>query len=82
MFDYTFTDGINESHSRYQGFLQEADARRLAKLATASQRKLSDRVLYRVGEMLVAFGDNLKRRQARDMASLGMGLQFKEQPEN
>jgi hypothetical protein len=46
---------------------QEAEEYRMAKLAQAGRQSFADRMFVRLGDVLIAFGANLKQRAERRM---------------
>ena len=51
---------IDDPRARYQDRLDEAEQSRLAKLARANRVSWPDRLRVRIGERLIALGEQLK----------------------
>ncbi|MCL4504482.1 MAG: hypothetical protein M1434_13115 [Chloroflexi bacterium] len=65
-------DQYNAAMIRYQQYLQEAHETRLQRLATSDRITLGMRVFTWMGERLISFGENLKRRAERRTVPVNM----------
>lgn len=70
MFDVIFTNTICRTGNRHDELLREAEAYRLARLATSSQVTFVERVLTRFGDMLISTGITLKRHRPQNVTVL------------
>lgn len=52
---------------RYADYLREAEETRLAKLATAHQGTFAGRLLAKLGDFFISFGNSLKRRDQHEV---------------